>query len=140
MKGYIYVVLASLLGGIGFVFSTIVIRNINIPSAAFFMFATGLIVSTLMLIITKKVGETKDLIKIYWKPILAIGILNAVSLFLWLNSLKLIGPSLTAFLSRFGTIFTIIMGVVFLKEKFNKIEIVGAAVMIAGAFILSYNG
>lgn len=140
LKGYVYTIIASLLTGIGFVLSTIVVRNVSIESAAFFMFATGLVASTLILIATRKLGQTGRMIKKYWKPVLAIGILNAVSLFLWLNSLKLIGPSLTAFLARFGTVFTIIMGVAFLKERFNRLEAVGAAIMIIGAFVLSYNG
>ena len=140
LKGYLYVVLGLLLTIISFILTTIAIRNINIPSAAFFIFATGLITSTSILIAAGKVREAKTIIIKYWKPVLVIGILNAVSAFLWLSSLKLIGPSVTSFLARFGTIFTIIMSVVFLKERFNKLELIGTVIMIAGAFVISYNG
>ncbi len=140
LKGYIYVVASLLLTDVSFVFMTIAVKSISIVSAAFFLFVVGVSASTLILIATRKIPETTMLIRKYWKPVVAIGVLNFISLFLWLYSLKLIGPSLTAFLARFGTIFTILMGVLFLKERFNKIELIGAIIMIGGAFVLSYNG
>lgn len=140
IKGYILVVISLLLTSISFILSTIVIKEIGVPSTAFFMFAAGLIASTMILIASRKVKELTLLVRRYWKPVIAIGILNSISAVLWLSSLNLIGPSLTAFLGRFGTIFTIILGLLFLKERFNRLELLGAIIMIGGAFVLSYNG
>ncbi len=140
LKGYALVIVSLLLTDIGFIVNLIALKTVNIPSVAFFLFTIAMIASSVVLVATRRVGDTKTLIRKYWKPVIAIGVLNAVSAVLWLSSLKLIGPSVTAFLARFGTIFTILMGVIFLRERFNKIELVGAVIMIAGALILSYNG
>ncbi len=140
IKGYIYVILSLLITGIAFIAVTIALRSVSIQIAIFYMLGSGFIASTLILIAMKKTGEAKLLLVKYWKPIIIIAVLNVASAFLWFNSLSLVGPSVTAFLSRFGTIFTIILSVMFLKESFNKLELLGALVMIAGAFLLSYNG
>ncbi len=140
LKGYVYVVLSLLLTSLSFILMTIAVRNVGVTNGAFFLFVVAMATSTAILLVTRNVRESFVLVRKHWRPVIAIGALNAISLFLWLYSLQLIGPSLTAFLGRFGTIFTILMGVIFLKERFNKLELVGAAIMIAGAFVLSYNG
>ncbi|MBI2084684.1 MAG: DMT family transporter [Candidatus Aenigmarchaeota archaeon] len=140
LKGYIYVITSLLLTGVAFIAMTVALRTAEIQTALFFMFATGFVLSSIMLVATRKIDEAKTIAKKYWKPLLVIGALNAVTAFLWLLSLNLVGPSVTAFVGRFGTIFTILMSVIFLKERFNRLELVGALIMIAGAFVLSYNG
>ncbi|MBI1978845.1 MAG: DMT family transporter [Candidatus Aenigmarchaeota archaeon] len=138
-KGYLYMVISTLLISIAFIFNTFALRGTNPTTGAFFVFGFSTIGTFAMLVATKKIGKIKQLMPRFWKPLLLIGVLNGVSATLWFYLLGLMGPSLLSFLLRFSTIFMIIMGIVFLKERFSKLEIVGGLIMIAGTFIISYS-
>jgi drug/metabolite transporter (DMT)-like permease len=48
-------------------------------------------------------------------------------------------PALVSFLANAGPVFITILGISFLKEKFNYIEIIGVVLTISGAVYISYN-
>lgn len=138
-KGYLYMAVSTLLISLAFIFNTFALKAINPITGAFFVFAFSMVGTLVMLAVTGKMRKVKQLLSQFWKPLLLIGVLNGVSATMWFYLLGLLGPSLLSFLLRFSTIFMIIMGIVFLKERFSRLEIIGGAIMIAGAFIISYS-
>ncbi len=138
-KGYLYMVVSTLLISLAFIFNTIALESTSSIIASLFLFGFSTIGSFALLAVTGKIRKIRTLLAKFWKPLLLIGVLNGGSATLWFYLLGLMGPSLLSFLLRFSTIFMIVMGIVFLKERFSKLEIVGGATMIAGTFIVSYS-
>ena len=138
-KGYIYMIVSTLLISLAFIFNTLALESTNSIIASLFLFGFSTIGSFALLVVTGKIRKIRPLLAKFWKPLLLIGVLNGGSATLWFYLLGLMGPSLLSFLLRFSTIFMIVMGIVFLKERFSKLEIVGGAIMIAGTFIVSYS-
>lgn len=140
MKGYLFAILASLLMPAGFITNYIALQSINIASLTFYFFGFGLLGAVIALVITGKLDKSLLLFKRYWKPVAVLGLVNGITAVVWLFALKLTGPSSLGFLMRFATVFTVVIGVVYLKERFNRGEIFGAVMMIIGAFIMAFRG
>ncbi len=139
-KGIIYAILASMLLGTGFIsvkyfFS----QGMNAPTlnAAWFFFGStfSFIIAWL---ITK--GRIIFLVKKFWKIELMLGLANGINAIFWFKGLETLDPSVASFILRFVTIFTIILGFVFLKERFTKVESLGVGIAMLGAFIITYSG
>lgn len=74
-----------------------------------------------------------------WKEGLVLGFVNFISALTWTFSIQFIGASLTSFLLRLTTIFMILLGIIFLKERLTWIEIAGAVIAIIGTFVISFD-
>jgi len=70
-----------------------------------------------------------------------IGLLEIAATTSFFYSISIIeNPSVTAFLGNMSPIFVTILGVSFLKERYNYIEIIGILLTLSGALIISYQG
>ena len=138
-KAYFYAILSTLLLPVGYIANTIVLRTANPLTAAMYMFTLTPIIAVLVTYVT---GRKKKLVKAkkHWKGLALLGLLTSISATTWFIGLSLVGPSTLGFLIRFVIVFTVILGVIFLKETFNKLEALGITAMIAGALIISYKG
>lgn len=67
-----------------------------------------------------------------------IDILSNVTFFISVNAIP--DPSVTSFLGNLFPVFMTVLAITFLKERFSLIEATGAAMAIAGAFVISYSG
>lgn len=96
------------------------------------------VVAAAMILLWKKslVSEVKK----YWKQGLALGIIYFFAAVFWFNSVNMIGAELTGFLTRFETVFAVMLAVIFLKERLNRVEILGIAIAVMGTLIISYSG
>jgi len=140
MKGYAFAILSSLLVSSAFVINYIALQSVNIATLMFYFFGFGLIGAIISLVITRKVHKTVGLFKKYWKPVAVLGLVGGTTSIIWLFALKLAGPTSLGFLMRFSTVFTVALGVIYLKERFNRGEIFGAAMMIFGALVMTFKG
>jgi len=137
MKGYVYAFLASLLIGAAFILSSIVVKTVSPITASFYLFVFASILAVPFIFFTRRNNIGK--IKKYWKKIAFLGFLNSIAVITWFTGLSLMGPAVLSFLLRFVTVFIIILSIVFLKEKFNRYEAVGIAIIIIGALTISYS-
>ena len=137
-QGYLFVFASSLAVGVSFISSALAISSITPEAAGFYLFLFSLIASISTILYNGQMKEIwKSFVK-YKKPMIALGIINSFAAVSWFHALNLIGPSLLAFLLRFSTIFVIVLSFIFLKEKLNKTEILGGAITVLGALIISY--
>lgn len=137
IKGFIYAAASSILVGLGFVLVKITLKNINSESSSVYFIGFGLLTSFLFLGMR---GELKklNLFKTYWKPLTIFGFMGGAGVLAWFYAIDLIGPSLTAFLLRFLIVFTVLWGILFFKEKFNIIEVLGMVIAGVGVIVLTY--
>jgi drug/metabolite transporter (DMT)-like permease len=56
---------------------------------------------------------------------------------LWI-AVKMMDPTIASFLSRFEVLVVVLIGLILFKERFKKMEAVGAIIVFAGLFIIRY--
>ncbi len=66
-------------------------------------------------------------------------IFTSLGAVLWVSSLWIIGPSLTSFLMKSQTLFSLLLGIIFLRERINKGEAAGMALTVAGGIVVAYH-
>ena len=81
--------------------------------------------------------ELRNLRK-YKKIFIYSGILTSIGAALWVSSLWTIGPALTSFLMKAQTLFSLLLGFVFLGERLKKGESIGIALTVVGVLIVAY--
>ncbi len=137
--GYILMFVSVIFASSGNVFTKIIQQTMSIESGSFYWFMSTFLWSTLLLIIAGKQKQSLISIKKYWKKLSIFGILHGVGLLLIWYSIQAVGASSTSFLQRTGTIFLVLLGILFLKEKFNKLELVGMLMAIIGVLAFTYS-
>lgn len=136
-KGYAYALISTVLISSGYVLNYVLMQSMSPETAAFLVFGFSALLAAGASLALRKRGDAASVRK-HIKYLAAFGLFNGVSALMWFQTVAAIGPALSGFLFRFATIFTIIMGVVFLKERFNRGEAVGMVLIVAGAFVITY--
>jgi drug/metabolite transporter (DMT)-like permease len=75
----------------------------------------------------------------YWEPLLGIGLINALSMMLFFYAIQMTNPAIISFLGRMSTLFTVLLGIIVLSERLRRREWAGAAVILAGALLITYH-
>ncbi len=136
-KGAMYAIASAFFVSTSFVFTKYLLNYIAPEFLMMLWFSSAAVFSAILAYAKTKENPLANA-KEFWKEGLLIGFFNACSAILWILSINFIGPSLTSFLLRLMTIFMIMLGIVFLREKMNSIEALGAAISIIGALIISF--
>ena len=135
--GLVYAVLSSLFLSTGFILAKHFLQYTNPETLNTLWFGLAFIASFIALL-AKDASKTIKTFREHWKDGLVIGGANAVAAAFWFQAINIAGPTLTAFLIRFSTIFIILLGIVFLKEKLHFHDIVGMVIALGGAFAISF--
>jgi len=125
--------------GITYVASKYVLRGIHPETFVVFWFAMGSVYSLLLLM---KRGKQGDLVRADnpWKHLLGIGGASAVAIILFFYAIQLIDPAIVSFYTRADNVFAVLMGVLFLRERFNSVEGAGVAMALLGSLVTTYRG
>jgi drug/metabolite transporter (DMT)-like permease len=75
-----------------------------------------------------------------WKPTLGLVLFNASGAILYFTEIDLTNPALVSFFGRLRTVYIVLMGVLFLRERLNGLEWAGAAVTVLGTLLIAYRG
>lgn len=135
--GLVYAVLSSLFLSTGFVLAKHFLQYTNPETLNVLWFSIAFAVSFAVLLL-KDASKTVKTFRENWKDGLMIGGTNAIAAAFWFQSINIAGPTLTAFLIRFSTIFIIFLGIFFLKEKLHSHDIAGMMIALGGAFAISF--
>jgi drug/metabolite transporter (DMT)-like permease len=138
LKGYLFLVGAAFFTALSYVFGKLVNTDLNPETVTFFWFFGAFFFSIFsVMIIPSQKAEVRNLRK-YITIFLYSSIVTAIGGVLWIVSLRTIGPPLTSFLMKFQTLFSLLLGIIFLGERLNRGETIGIALTIAGGFIVAY--
>ena len=99
------------------------------------IFSVASVVLTVMLPF-RGVKRTFSLTKKGWFWLLMFSIGSWLAIWLYWAGIQRMDPSLAAFLNRSEVPVAILLGMIFLKERFTKLEILGAVFSIAGIIIM----
>src|SRR5215471_14927147 len=123
--------------GVTYVASKYVLKSINPETFVVFWFAMGAIYSLLLL---TKQGRRKELFQRGnpWKQLMGLGLASAVAIVLFFYAIQLIDPAVVSFYTRADNVFAVLMGVMFLRERFNSFEGAGVAIALVGSLVTTY--
>lgn len=74
------------------------------------------------------------------KPLALIGLASSGANYFFFSAIKLGDPTVVSFFSRSETIFSLLWGVLLLKERLTRWQWLGAAVAVVGAGLMTYRG
>ena len=140
-KGYLYIGLATLAFSNVYVFSKAALNEISLPLFLLVMCAAGFVIN--LVILGVKGGFTKlaSVPRPRWWIFPTLGLLEISTVFTFYAAIKAIPePAVTGFLGNLFPLFTTILGILFLKERFSPIESIGIVVVFTGALLTSYSG
>jgi len=123
-----------------YIFSKAALRELQLPQFGFYWFLTGFILISAFGMQQKAFSKFKELNrKDYWK-LLFFGLLEITSTAFFFKAISSMpNPGVVAFMGNLGPVFVLILGFFILKERFNKLEIIGIFITLTAAFLLSYN-
>ena len=137
-KGYYYALLSALFLASSVVINKYLLQFVN-PRMLAFLFFFGVFLSSSVVIAYGNLSGVYNNIRRHWKDGIIVGGFNAMAATFFFLSLSLLDASTTTFLVRFSTIFIIIIGVFFLKEKLTFYDIPGIVLAIGGALVINYS-
>lgn len=130
-KGFLYSLGATILISANFITVKYSLRGFD-PVTFSFIWSLSAALFTLIFIYFPKHGKNLKLKKDNRISIIILGVLAGISTLLAWAGLSLLDTSFSAFLWRFLPLLSIILGIIFLKEKLLKGEIWPIALMVIG--------
>ena len=141
LKGYSYTILATVVYSNVYIFSKAALNEVTLPQFLFFVFLIGFVIN--LAILWKKGGFKKlaTVPKNLWWIFPTLGVLEIFTGITFYASINAIAePAVTGFLGNLFPLFTTMLGIAFLNERFSKIETLGIVIVFAGALLTSYSG
>lgn len=139
--GYLYVVLATLAFSHVYVFSKAALNEISLPVFLFVMCAVGFVVNLAILVFQGGLSKLANVPRSMWWIFPTLGFLEIFTVYTFYASVNAISePAVNGFLGNMFPIFATVLGIIFLKERFSKVESIGVIVVFCGAILTSYSG
>jgi len=139
-KGYLLTFLGVLAMSNVFIFSKAALQELQLPQFGFYWFLTGFILSLILAFQQKSFGKIKTFTKRDFALLALFGLVEIASTTFFFKAIRTMpNPGIVAFMGNLGPVFVLILGFIILKERFNKVEILGIFITLFAAFMLSYN-
>jgi drug/metabolite transporter (DMT)-like permease len=136
-RGILFSVLASLMSGIFPISIKLILDYANIETANVLISVFASIMFMFLFGFSGGLSYFKALLTNLRKVAL-VGFVYSAGALLNTYGILVLGPMTAVFLLQFSTAFTILFGVVVLKEKLTGREVTGILIAVVGLFILSY--
>lgn len=138
VTGYLFLVGTALFTALSYVFGRAADKTIDGETTMFIWFFGAFLCSIVVVIaVPSQRADFRSLGK-YKKIFVLSSILTAVSAVLWILAIRTIGIPLTSFLMKSQTLFSLLLGMVFLGERLNRWESIGVVITITGGVIVAY--
>lgn len=138
LSGYLFLVGTALFTALSYAFGRAADRTVDAATTMFIWFFGAFLCSIAVVIaVPSQRADFRSLGK-YKKIFILSSILTAVSGVLWIMSIRTIGIPLTSFLMKSQTLFSLLLGMVFLGERLNRWESVGVVITVTGGIIVAY--
>lgn len=145
--------LIGLASGAGFGMSSVAYRYASLslapslpspdaPMQAGFTLCFVILVQTVSMLVWMVLREPDEFRKIKeaWKPSLIVGFVGATASFGWFTAMTLQQAAVVKALAQVEMLFAFATSVFIFKEKINRLEILGCALIVCGVFALLYFG
>jgi len=141
VKGYFLTILATIAFSNVYVFSKAALNEISLPLFLFLLCSIGFIINLIILGAKRGFAVLADVPRKMWWIFPTLGCIEIFTVSTFYASVNAISePAVTGFLGNLFPLFTTMLGIAFLKERFSLIESAGIFVVFAGALLTSYSG
>lgn len=141
LKGYFYTILATIAFSNVYVFSKAALNEISLPLFLFLMCSIGFVINLVILGLKGGFAKLTAVPHKMWWIFPTLGCIEIFTVSTFYASVNAISePAVTGFLGNLFPLFTTMLGIIFLKERFTPIETAGVFVVFAGALLTSYSG
>src|SRR3989304_139379 len=137
LRGYIFLVGTAFFTALSYVFGKAVNKDLNPETVIFFWFFGAFFFSIFAVMLIPSQRTELRYLRNYVTIFVLSSIVTAIGAALWIFSLRTIGPPLTSFLMKSQTLFSLLLGIMFLGERLNKGETIGIMLTIAGGLIVA---
>ncbi len=140
-KGYLLAFLAVLAVSNVYIFSKAAFKEVSLPQFGVYWFGFGIIWISIFAYYKKSYHLFKKLSRKDFYKLINIGIFEVLATYFFFKAIYTIpNPAVVSFIGNISPVFVITLSIIFLKESFNGIEVIGMLIAVIGAFIISYNG
>jgi drug/metabolite transporter (DMT)-like permease len=140
-KGYFFALLGTIAFSSEYIFSKAAFGEVHMAQFGVYWFFICTLAMLFYSMSQKKLGQLKVLTKRQVHILITLGFLEILTATSFYLSIFIIpDPAVTSFLGNMFPVMLAFGGIYILGERFGPVEIGGAALALAGAFIISYTG
>ena len=140
-KGYAYAIIGTIAFSSLYVFSKAGLNQVELAQFGLYYYGMGFLLNLIFILASGKRDHLRQLNPKLLGLLVLLGAIDIVSNITFFLAIQVIpDPSVTSFLGNLFPVFLSILGITFLKERFTRIEAMGAMIALAGAFAISYSG
>ncbi len=140
-KGYFLAFISVISVSNVYIFSKAALNEVSLAQFGVYWFGFGLIWIVFYGIYNKSFLLIKSLDKRKYKLFFLLGLIEIFATTFFFKSIYTIpNPTITSFLNNISPVFVLTLSFIFLKERLNKLEIIGVSIAIVGSFIIGYQG
>jgi drug/metabolite transporter (DMT)-like permease len=140
LKGYIYAFITTLTLSNVYIFSKAALEEVNLYQFGFYWFGFAIIWNLIYSILIGHFKTTHIPSSFQLINFLGIGLVEIIAttaIFIGINIIP--NPTIPAMVRNMEPVLIVFLAILFLKEKFSKIELSGVIITILGTIIISYN-
>jgi drug/metabolite transporter (DMT)-like permease len=135
-KGYLFALYSTLGAGMTTVIGKWTLEEISALALTCVIFTVSTIALTVGWLPFRGSRQVFALTRKGWFWTLMFSITSWLAIWIFWAGVKLIDPTLAGFINRFEVPIVILLGVVLLKERFSRIEVIGMILSLAGIVIM----
>jgi len=141
LKGFFLALVSVIAVSNVYIFSKAALSEVSLPQFGVYWFAFGLVWVLLYAWHRKSYSILKKLpLKSYLKLVF-LGVVEVIGTYFFFKAIHTItNPTIVSFIGNISPVFVITLSFIILKERFNKLELIGMLFAVFGAFIISYKG
>lgn len=141
LKGYLFAFIGIIAVSNVYIFSKAALNEASLAQFGTYWFAFGFLWNLIFAFQQKKLFAIKNFKSKQYLLLVTLGILEIAGTSLFFLAIHTISsPAVTSFIGNVNPVFVTILGFIFLRERFNIPELIGMALALLGAFIISYQG
>ena len=140
LKGYAYILLATVAGSTVYVFSKAALNQISLAQFGVYWFAMAIIWNTLYSMRSAEHRKFHEITRKSLKVLILRGFIEMVATGTFYAAISVSSnPAIPSFLRNTEYIFVTLLGVLLLSERFKGMEIAGILLTFTGALVISYH-
>jgi drug/metabolite transporter (DMT)-like permease len=140
LKGYAYILLATVAGSTVYVFSKAALNQISLAQFGVYWFAMAIIWNSLYSMRSAEHRKFHEITRKSLKVLVLLGFIEMVATGTFYAAISVSSnPAIPSFLRNTEYIFVTLLGVLLLSERFKGMEIAGILLTFTGALVISYH-
>jgi len=139
-KGFLLAFFSTIAVSYGYIFSKAALKEIDLIHFGLYWFGFAIIWNSLFILKIRKKIKIRTINKQGWFAIVGNTFFEVIGSTLFYIAIQnMENPTIVSFIINLGSIFILIIGYFWLKEKFNIFEYSGILITLIGIFLINYH-